>query len=108
MRFLIPAVALAAIATPVAVAAQSGDARVTVRINTADVNLATDEGRAIVERRIESQITEACTIETNSRYGYGRDLVDEACVADARAAAFAAVERIAANERRSGGQVAAN
>ena len=108
MRFALPLVALAAISTPTITAAQSADERVTVRIDTADVDLASAEGRAIVEDRINARIKQACTIEANSRYGYGRDLVDDTCVKNAREEAFKAVERIAAAQSRAGGQVAAN
>ncbi len=108
MRTVFSLLALAALSTPAAIAAQSGDDRVTVRIDTAGVDLNSAKGRAIVEKRINTSIKKACTLEANSRYGYGRDIVDDACVANARAQAFAEIARIAATEGRSGGQVAAN
>lgn len=106
MRLFLSAVALAAaVATP---AIAAGDQTVTVRVNYADIDLASAEGRAALEARVDSKLREACTVESNSRYGYGRDIVDEKCVAEARTAALAEVERLAAAERRAGGQVAAN
>ena len=79
-----------------------------MRIDYADIDLTSAEGRAVLEQRINAQLEKACTIETSSRYGFGRDIVDQACIADARAEALAAVERVAANEARSGREVAAN
>ncbi|QFT76620.1 UrcA family protein [Erythrobacter sp. THAF29] len=108
MRITLPLIALAAITAPVSASAQSANDTVTVRIAFADIDLATAEGRAKLEQRIDTQVTKACTIETNSRYGYGRDIVDRSCVADARAAALAKAERFAANEARRGREVAAN
>ena len=106
MRLFLSAVALAAaVATP---AIAAGDKTVTVRVNYADIDLASAEGRAALEARVDTKLREACTVESNSRYGYGRDIVDEKCVAEARTAALAEVERLAAAERRAGGQVAAN
>ncbi len=108
MRFILSAIALAAIATPAAVAAQAAEDVVTVRIDFADIDLSKSEDRAKLEARVEAELREACTIEANSRYGFGRDIVDEKCIADARAAANAQVERVAAAEARSGGNVSAN
>ena len=106
MRLILSALALAAIAAPVA--AEPGEETVTVRIAYADIDLTSAEGRAAFEQRVEAELRAACTIETNSRYGYGQDIVDESCVNDARTAALAAAERIAANQSRSGREVAAN
>ena len=106
MRFTLPLLALAALAAPAA--AQSGEATVTVRIALADIDLSSERDRAVLEQRIESQIKKTCVIETSPRYGYGRDLVDTSCVANARAEALAKLERIAASEARQGGEVAAN
>ncbi|MBD2842964.1 UrcA family protein [Erythrobacter rubeus] len=106
MRFTLPLLALAAIAAPAS--AQSGEEVVDVRIAIADINLNTAEGRSALEQRIDAQIEKACTIETNSRYGYGRDIIDEKCLANARADALAKVERVAADRARGGREVAAN
>lgn len=106
MRLILSAVALAAaVATP---AIAAGDETVTVRVTYADIDLASAEGRAAIEARVNAKLREACTVATNSRYSYGRDIVDEKCVAEARTVALAEVERLAAAERRAGGQVAAN
>lgn len=106
MRFVIPVLALAALAAPAA--AQTTDEVVTVRITLADLDLSSDEGRAALEQRIEARITEACTIKSNARYALGRDIVDQTCVANARAEASAAAERLAAADARRGGTVSAN
>lgn len=106
MRFTLPILALAALAAPAA--AQTDEEIVTVRIAFTDIDLSSDEGRAALEKRIEAQITEACTVENKSRYALGRDIVDETCVANARAEATAMAERLAANETRRGGAVSAN
>lgn len=109
MRFILSAAALAAAiaASPVA-AAPAGEEVVTVRVDIADINLASAEGRAAVEARLEAKLRDACTIESNSRYGFGRDVVDQKCVAEARSAALAEVERFAAADMRAGREVAAN
>lgn len=108
MRFILPIAALAAVAAPVSAASQLADEIVTVRIVYGDIDLSTSEGRATLEQRVDKQLRKACTIESNSRYGYGRDIVDQKCVADARTAALAEAERIAVSRARAGGQVAAN
>ncbi len=107
MRFTLPLIVLAAIATP-AVAASTAEETVTVRIAYGDVDVTTSEGRAAIEARIDSQLRKACTIETAARYSYGRPAVDAKCVSDARTAALAEVERVASLQARSGRSVAAN
>lgn len=107
MRLLLSALALVA-AAPLAAATDAGEQTVTVRVSYADIDLASAEGRAALEARVDAKLREACTLEANSRYGYGRDIVDQKCVTEARTVALAEVERIAAAERRAGGQVAAN
>ncbi len=108
MRFTLPFITLAAIAAPVAATPQSSEETVTVAIAYADIDLTTAEGRAQLEQRVDAGLRKACTIETNSRYNYGRPVLDTKCVADARAAALAEVDRLAAAETRSGREVSAN
>ena len=103
MRFTLPLIALAALAAP-AVAEDT----VTVRVGYADVDVTTTEGRAALEARIDAKLRKACTVEGASRYTYGRPAVDSKCVADARAAALAEVERVASLQTRNGRSVAAN
>ncbi|WP_086606316.1 UrcA family protein [Erythrobacter donghaensis] len=103
MRFTLPLIALAALAAP-AVAEET----VTVRVDYADVDVTTAEGRAALEARIDAKLRKACTIESAARYTYGRPAVDSKCVADARAAALAEVERVASLQARNGRSVAAN
>ncbi|NJO13760.1 MAG: UrcA family protein [Rhizobiales bacterium] len=107
MRFVLPLIALTAIAAP-AVAAPAGDDMVTVRVAYGDVDVTTAEGRAAIEARINAKVRKACTVEAAARYSYGRSVIDEKCVGDARVAALAEVERVAAVEARSGRAVAAN
>ncbi len=107
MRFVLPLVALAAIAAP-AVAAPSGDDMVTVRVAYGDVDVTTAEGRAAIEARIDAKARKACALTGTARYTHGRVAIDDKCVADARTAALAEVERVAAAEARSGRAVAAN
>ncbi len=104
MRFILPLIALAAVAAP-AVAAEEV---VTVRIAYGDVDVTTKEGRVAIEARINTQLRKACAVETAARYTPSRNAVDSKCVTEARAAALAEVERVAALEVRSGGTVAAN
>ncbi len=108
MRFTLPLIALAAIAAPVAAAPQASEEIITVAIAYADIDLTTAEGRAQLEQRVEARLREACTTESSSRYNYGRPTLDAKCVSDARAAALAEVERLAAAETRSGREVSAN
>lgn len=107
MRFTLPLIALAAIAAP-AVAAPAAEETVTVRIAYDDVDVTSAEGRAALEARIDAKLRKACTVETASRYTNGRSTIDGKCVADARVAALAEVERVAAVEARNGRAVAAN
>ena len=105
MRFALPLIALAALATP-AIATETGT--VTVRIAYGDVDVTTPEGRAVIEARIDAKLRKACTVASGARYTYGRTLVDSQCVADGRAAALAEVERVASLQARNGRSVAAN
>ena len=103
MRFTLPLIALAAVAAPV-----SADDTVTVRIAYGDIDVTTTEGRSTIEARIDAKLRRACTVENAGRYIYGRAAVDSKCVADARIAALAEVERLASAEARNGRAVAAN
>lgn len=110
MRFpklALPVLALAATAVPAAAGvAVPAEEVVTVRIAFADIDISTTEGRAMLEKRVDKQVREACVVESNLRF---RDeAIDERCVAEARAAAFAQIERFATAEARSGRTVAAN
>lgn len=107
MRFTLPLLALAALAAP-AIAAPAGEETVTVTIAYSDVDVSTAEGRAALEARIDSRLRKACTLEAASRYSHTRTVVDDRCVAEARAVALAEVERVAALQARSGREVAAN
>lgn len=107
MRFTLPLIALAAVTAPVA-AAPAADETVTVRIAYGDVDVTSAEGRNALEARIEAKLRKACTIESNARYAYGRSAVDSQCVAEARTAALAEVERVASLQARNGRSVAAN
>ena len=110
MRFVFTApalaLALATAAAPAAFAADVAEETVTVRVDIADLDLASAADRAALEARVEARLREACT--TSSRYSFGRDIVDEKCIADARSEALAQVERIAARDARSAGAVSAN
>jgi UrcA family protein len=107
MRNTLSLIALAALAAAPAVAAPAADKSRTVRIAYADIDVTTVEGRAAIEARIDAKLRKACTFEA-SRYTYGRPVVDDQCVADARATALTEVERVAALKARSGRSVAAN
>lgn len=102
MRFTLPLIALAALAAPVAAET------VIVRVGYGDVDVATAEGRAALEARIEARLKKACANEGAARYTLGRTVVDQACLTEARAAAKAEIERVAALETRAGRSVAAN
>jgi UrcA family protein len=106
MRFALPLIAFAALAAPAVAAPLDGS--VTVRIPYGDVDVTTTEGRAALEARIDAKLRQACTVEAAARYVSGRTTVDDKCVADAKAAALAEVERVAAIEARRGRAVAAN
>lgn len=105
MRFILPLIALAA---PAIALAAPADETVTLRVAYGDVDVTSTEGRAALEARIDAKLRQACKREGAARYTYGRTLVDEKCVADARVAARAEVERVAAAEARRGRAVAAN
>lgn len=104
MRFTLPLLALAAIAAP----AVAGEKVVTVRVGYADVDVTTAEGRAALEARIEARLRKACSLDATARYTFSRADVDSKCLADARTAARAEVERVASAEVRNGRGVAAN
>jgi UrcA family protein len=107
MRFILPLIALAAPTLAVA-APQTGEGTITLRVAYGDVDVTSTEGRAVVEARIDAKLRQACKREDAARYTYGRTMVDEKCVAEARTAALAEVERLAAAEARAGRAVAAN
>ena len=107
MRFTLPLIALAAIAAP-AVAASADEGTVTVRVAYGDIDLTSAEGRAALEARIDAQLRKACTPEVTARYTFVPRGLDSKCLTEARAAALAEVERVAAIEARSGRAVAAN
>ena len=104
MRFTLPLIALAVLAAP-AVAAED---TVTVKIGYGDVDVTTAEGRAALEARIDARLKKACTTPAAARFWQTRSVVDSKCIADARNAALAEVERIAAAKAGSGRAVAAN
>lgn len=101
MRFILPLIALAAAAP---LAAET----VTLRVAYGDVDVTSAEGRAAIEARIDAKLRQACKLEGAGRYTFGRTVIDEKCVADARVAALAEVERVAAADARTGRAVAAN
>jgi UrcA family protein len=103
MRFHLPLIALAVLAAPVA-----AEETVSVRIAYGDIDVTTTEGRAALEARIDARLRKACTVAGPARYTFGRASVDSKCVADARTAALAEVERVASTQARSGRSVAAN
>lgn len=105
MRFILPLIALAA---PAIALAAPADETVTLRVGYADVDVTSAEGRAALEARIDAKLRQACKLDGAARYTYGRTVVDQKCVAEARVAALAEVERVAAAEARSGRAVAAN
>jgi UrcA family protein len=102
MRFILPLIALAAVAAPAAADT------VTVRIAYGDVDVTSTEGRAALEARIDARVRKACVLEGTARYAHGRPAVDSKCVTEARTAALAEVERVALMQARSGRTVAAN
>ncbi len=106
MRFTLPLIALALVAAPAFAA--PAEQTVAVRVAYGDVDVTSAEGRAVLEARIEAKLRQACKLEGAGRYTYGRKLVDQQCVADARIAAMTEIERVAAAEARSGRAVAAN
>jgi len=109
MRFTLSTAALAlALIVPVTAATAAGEETVTVRVDLADIDLSSSEGREAAEARLNDELRAACTIKANPRYSFGRDVVDQKCLSDARNSALTQVERIVASETRSGGAVAAN
>jgi UrcA family protein len=100
-------IALAALAAAPAAAQPIGDT-VTVRIAFADAEVATPEARAALEARIDDRLRKACSLESAARYTFGRAVVDGKCLADARVAALAEVDRIAAAKAPNARTVAAN
>lgn len=108
MRTTLSLIALAALVAPAIATAQPAEEIVTVRIDTADIDVTTSEGRAELEARIDTKLRAACTITKSSRYGYGRPVRDEVCLTKARADALAQAQSLAASQRRGGRQVAAN
>ncbi len=107
MRFTLPLFALAAAASP-ALAAPADLETVTVKIAYADVDVTTAEGRAALEARIDARLRKACAVAAAARYTHTRSAVDGKCVAEARTAALAEVERAVAMRQGSGREVAAN
>ncbi len=105
MRFSLPFIALAAISTPIAAQA---DTTVPVRVTFADIDVTSSAGRSTLEARVEAKLIEACTIEENSRYTYGRSIVDQKCVSDGRTQAMEAIAKVAANQERVSRQASAN
>jgi UrcA family protein len=103
MRFILPLIALAELAAPAA-----AEQVVTVKIGYGDVDVTTAEGRAALEARINARLKRACATPAAARYTHTGKAVDRKCIADARVAALAEVERVAALQQRSGRQVAAN
>lgn len=108
MRFTLPLIALAAIAAPVVAAPLDAEEIVTVRVAYGDLDVTSPEGRAALEARIDAKLRQACTVESIARYSNGRSARDANCITEARTAALAEVERVAAAEVRSGRTVAAN
>jgi UrcA family protein len=102
MRFTLPLIALLALTAPAA-----AEEVVTVKIGYGDVDVTTAEGRAALEARIDARLKKACALPA-ARYSHTRSAIDSKCVADARVAALAEVERVAALQQRAGRQVAAN
>lgn len=108
MRFSLPLIALAAIATPSAAVAQAGVTEVPVRVSIENIDLTKAADRAALEERVETILRKACTVESNTRYSYGRKIIDGKCVSDARAEVMQAVSKVAATDARSSGQASAN
>lgn len=104
MRFTLPLIALAALATP----ALASEETVDVRVSYGDLDLTTDAGRIALEDRVAAHLRKACTIDAASRYTFGRPRKDAQCYADSMASAKVEVERVAAAQQRRGREVAAN
>lgn len=106
MRFALPLIAIASLAAPALAAAPQET--VSVRVAYDDLDVTSAEGRAALEARIDAKLRQACKLERAARYTYGRAPLDETCFAQARTAALAQVERVAAAEAWRGREVAAN
>lgn len=104
MRFTLPLIALAAVATP----ALATEKVVDVRVSYADIDVTSEAGRAALESRVAAKLRKVCADEGVSRYNFSRATRDEKCVADGIAAAKIEVERVAAAQQRRGREVAAN
>lgn len=104
MRFTLPLIALAALATPALAVEETVD----LRVSYADLDLTTDAGRDALEDRVAAQLRKACTISGASRYTFGRARKDGQCYAEGMASAKVEVERVAAAQQRRGREVAAN
>ncbi|MFN3990339.1 MAG: UrcA family protein [Erythrobacter sp.] len=104
MRFTLPLIALAALATP----ALATEEVVDVRVSYADIDVTSEAGRAALESRVAAKLRKVCASQGVSRYNFNRTIRDEKCVADGLAAAKAEVARVAAAEQRRGREVAAN
>lgn len=104
MRFTLPLIALAALATPAFAAEEVVD----VRVSFADLDLGSDAGRAALETRIAQELRKVCVVEGAGRYATGRSKRDSKCVAEGLAMAKVEVERVASLQQRRGREVAAN
>lgn len=106
MRYALPLIAIAAIATPSVAAAEEV---VTVSIATADLDLTTKQGRKALDARIEVELRKACKIEkSRSASLFGSGSIDRICLVNARAKARAQVKKLVEGAGRSEGQVAAS
>lgn len=103
MRFTLPLLALVALAAPAA-----AEKVVTVKIGYGDVDVTTTEGRAALEARIDARLKKACAAPGAGRYTLNRNAVDSKCLADARVAAIAELDKAVAMLQRGGREVAAN
>ncbi|WP_084662574.1 UrcA family protein [Erythrobacter sanguineus] len=111
MRFTLPLIALSAVAAitaPAIAAPQAAEQTVLVRIAYGDIDLTSAEGRAALEARIDAKLRQVCTVQGIGRFSNGRAVRDESCITEARTAALAEVERVAAYEARRGRAIAAN
>ncbi len=104
MRFTLPLIALAALATP----AQATEQLIDVRVSYADLDVTSEAGRAAFESRVAAKLRKVCAARGVARYNFNRTTRDEQCVADALAAARIEVERVATAQQRRGREVAAN
>ena len=107
MRFTLPIIALAALATPAVASVDAAEEQVTVKISYGDLDLTTSAGVEALEARIEAKLRRACTVDTPSRFAYGKALRDERCIAEARADAMSQANRVARVQQNRASQVAA-